>query len=48
MLASPAVVTDASRFESCRDSSDLEGKADWENGVVGELSPPDVFDPAFM
>ena len=46
MLASPIVVTDTSRFESCRDSSDLDGKADCENGVVGELSPADVFDPA--
>ena len=46
MLASPTVITDASTFESCRDNNDLDGKADCENGVVGELSPADVFDPA--
>lgn len=44
--ASPAVIIDASKLESCRDSSDFEGRADCEKGVVGELSPADVFDPA--
>ena len=46
MLASAAVVMDASRLDSCRERRDFDGNADWEKGVVGELKPADVLAPA--
>jgi hypothetical protein len=34
-------------FESCRESSDLEGSVDWEKGVVGDVSEAEVLAPPF-
>lgn len=32
-------------FESCRERRDFEGKADCENGVMGDVMPADVLAP---
>lgn len=33
--------------ESCRERSDLEGRVDWENGVVGDVMLADVLATPF-
>lgn len=46
--ALPPPGSDGSKVdESCLESRDLDGRVDWENGVVGDVSEAAVFTPPF-